>query len=615
MINAPNPANRPSEPQATPAAVPLSARRGEVGLAAAPPATRIVLNGVMLSLLALIVAHVLYPPFYQTNDDPGMDLAARGSAGSPPEPHLLFINILLGKLLVALYGLTPALPWYRLFMLAVQATSGAVLYTIFLARGPSRSKRLLVLLYVAAFDLYLYVNAQFTVTAAVAAQAAVMLWLESADRGRRLGPIRTALFLGLLACSVMIRDHSCFMMLLVAIPAVVGILARRLTEPAVPPAAPRPLWTLRTCLLPLALGGVLTAALTWYNAHVYRSHAEWRDVYRYNALKSLIIDTGEIQYTPESRWVFDRVGWSRNDFEMFKSFAYFGDGTFALERLERLVALYRKLPADSAASPSTAHTFDRPSTFLSVFASTRHGAPAKAALLLVPLFFLPWRRDRLSLVALATVGVLAVMGLLYFYVRRCPSRVSDPVLAYFAGMAIFAAEAAPARFRVLGLLRVLGCLAAIGLTSVYLWDQHAGWDDNCIARADFEKELARLQPIREQLFVNWNGALPFQLLPPLGSWDDLRNLRVLSVSSGTRTPASRRLMRRFRIHDFFRALFTRDDVIIIANPSIIKCVIRFADEHYHEKVVVRTVHPVYSRATDGTRTLFYLFTLGREEPR
>src|SRR5439155_25573 len=66
-------------------------------------------------------------------------------------------------------------------------------------------------------DVFLYTVPQFTVTAGLAATAAVLLWL-SRGSARPWTPLTLVLFPALLALSAAWREHSCLMVLAVAAP-------------------------------------------------------------------------------------------------------------------------------------------------------------------------------------------------------------------------------------------------------------------------------------------------------------------------------------------------------------------------------------------------------------
>src|SRR5688572_13685683 len=76
--------------------------------------------GVVLAALA--VAWTAYVPFYDTNDDAVMRLMAEGRAipGAPPEPRLLFMNALIGGVMVGLAAIAPGWPWYDIVLGGIQ---------------------------------------------------------------------------------------------------------------------------------------------------------------------------------------------------------------------------------------------------------------------------------------------------------------------------------------------------------------------------------------------------------------------------------------------------------------------------------------------------------------
>ena len=86
-----------------------------------PHSDRPLAAAAFLALTAPILAHLLFTPKFQTNDDACINMIACGAGiCDRPEPHLLYINFLIGKLLEWLYHEYPDAPWYRLFMITSQ---------------------------------------------------------------------------------------------------------------------------------------------------------------------------------------------------------------------------------------------------------------------------------------------------------------------------------------------------------------------------------------------------------------------------------------------------------------------------------------------------------------
>ncbi|NMH29517.1 glycosyltransferase family protein [Flavobacterium silvaticum] len=108
--------------------------------------------------------------FYNTNDDVGMALIAKGYFTGSPEEHLVFINTVWGYLLKFLYQTFPKWEWYSLLLTGVQFFSIAAIARILHGRATLLSR--------AAFwmaAVFFIVNLQFTHVAYLALSAGLLI--------------------------------------------------------------------------------------------------------------------------------------------------------------------------------------------------------------------------------------------------------------------------------------------------------------------------------------------------------------------------------------------------------------------------------------------------------
>ena len=553
--------------------------------------------GLLAALFACALAHLLFRETYQSNDDPAMDMIARGIGDlDEPQPYLVFINILVGKLLCALYRAAPGFPWYRSFLIAVQLVAGFVVYSVLWSRGSRTARVFLITVFAVAFDVDFYVNPQFTVTAALAAIAAVLLAIGWTERGCPRAALALPAIVALLAVSALIRAEACGMIALLGAPAA-GFEIVRLVR-----SAPRLLWR---ALAPWVLGGAVCTGLVAYHQYEYMRHPEWRDFYRYNVLKSKLIDTGEILYTPATKHVFDAIGWSESDYKMFMMWAFIDEERFSLARLERLAELYQGVP------------WARPAwgtRLTDVFARRDAGSLLKLLVVLLPLCCIT-NKHRAVVVGLSYASTALAIGYLVFGLNRCPPRVFEPMFAFAAAVAIFSVGQngpLPRRGRVAGGLQVGAVCLALALMAAYFAEQSVRSDEERTLSQSFERSVAKLKTPPGRLYVNWGGALPVQFLPPLGNWSALRGFKTVSLGWGTRSSATRRRLSQYHIDDFYRALYTRDDIRVIAVVPQIRALQKYAQEHYGETVRIASVENVHVKLKSRHAYLFSVYRLVRK---
>lgn len=537
-----------------------------------------------LPMLPLVAAHAFFLPMYDLNDDPGMDMVARGVGYTvSPSPFLWYSNVLYGRLLTTLYGALPAWPWYRLLALAFQYLAGVAIAHAALRRGLSFSVLGPLAVYFVVFDLTFYVHPTFTVTAALLAAGAVALWTGAVLDGRRMTWPALAAFASLLAPAAMLRTQSALLVLALALPGVVLLLLRG-------ERAGR-LHRLASGLAPAAGALLLIAALQAYDRHAYATTPGWEDFHETHELISEFVDFERAVYTPETKAVFDEVGWSANDFLMLQNWFYSDRERFSLEKMKTVLAAF----------PRHRPRLDRGFAHLDLVRNDPYVVLMLAALLVAALFVAP-RDGRLTALAATWLAVLALAAYLVFVLHRFPPRTYQPMLAVAVALSAVLAAATentgrwPPRIRVVALLAL-----AIGLPGlVSIW--HGRSEFGAGLNSAFREAVDQLP--RQRLLVVWGAALPIELTLPLSDMHEYRGLRLYSLGSDTRSPYNAALLEEFGIEDIYRAIYTRDDVLVIGSDALNGLLVRYAAEHYGDRV---SFWPVARYGKNG----WHLFTVYR----
>ena len=141
------------------------------------------LNTACFALLAAVL-----PMGYEENDDIIMAMIANGSYSGVPDFHLVYINVLYGRVLAFLYSLTTAVEWYTLSFAVLHILSMSVLsYCIWTTPHRARWERVLWLLVLYVLWARIIAALQFTTTAGLVCLAGCMLLLRESPRARWSG--------------------------------------------------------------------------------------------------------------------------------------------------------------------------------------------------------------------------------------------------------------------------------------------------------------------------------------------------------------------------------------------------------------------------------------------
>lgn len=134
------------------------------------------LFSIIINVILLAFYAIFYQMNFETNDDNGLSRIIAGFGGEN-EPHMIFVNYILGLFLNFLYHLNQSVPWYELFQFFICFCSLVTITYFLLKRTKSNCSVFLIL----SLDLYvayeLYVKTQFTKTAGIASTAGLIIIL------------------------------------------------------------------------------------------------------------------------------------------------------------------------------------------------------------------------------------------------------------------------------------------------------------------------------------------------------------------------------------------------------------------------------------------------------
>jgi len=519
-------------------------------------------------LLLFAVQLAVFVPSYQTNDDIGMTFVASGTGTCPaPDEHLRYSHVLLGLVLKKLYTAFPGFPWYGSYHFLVHFLSMTVLLYVVLRRKFTWRRFFFFLVYFFSIELYFLNNLQFTITACIAGQSGLLLFLASLGDESRKSRAMLAGGVSLVVLSYIIRTNSFFLMALMAAPvlAVAFHDGRRN----------------RSVVLKYAVFLGLTAAsvslLGLYNKAYYERDPAWQDFFAINALKSRFIDFKHTVYNDDTKPVFDEVGWSRNDYYMLLTWFFADETLYSKENLEKILSHFPSFK--TYLSPG-----DVVRQFLSVLSGMFFFLITAA---FFSLYALGEKRNRVSI-----IGTLAVMFVLMAYLivtKRLPARVYQPMFSFLAAMTLFLADGLPVtgrnRFGTTG--KAILAFTLLGLV-LNVYDQLGNSGENREKNARFKQTISKINPRDDQLFIVWGATLPYTDILPFDNLDFMEHFKLISLGTTLRTPITKKRMEEFSIDDIYTAPYEKDDVFLVVNDTrYLYYYTVYIEEHYDTKIQFR----------------------------
>lgn len=307
-------------------------------------------------------------------------------------------------------------------------------------------------------------------------------------------------------------------------------------------------------------------AATAYDKYRHRSE-EWRYTQGKHVAQVEMIDNNKMtEYSARTKPIFDKLGWSLNDFFIMGRWFFADEDVMSYDRMSSFTTLIKSVPARRTLV-HFALLLEDPKLYLSLF--------------IIVLFCFRLssggrQRDLLS-VLLTTIWGLCIMFYLGYFVRL-PERIPACVLSFFSFAAIYRAdsEASTGPRRRLFFLRtaaavLLGVVAVVWqVTADRQWRREA---------ADFRQEVSATLLSKDQIYIIWGNGFPFDLMPIFDSFKMFSGRAVLSSAYDLKNPLSSEILKKFSVARF-RDLVSNEKVCHIGKPVDMALYGRFIKEHY-----------------------------------
>jgi hypothetical protein len=543
---------------------------------------RLLLISALASGACLALALWIVTLGFESNDDVGMAEIVSGLTTGAPSAELIFSNILIGSVLKFLYGLTDRVNWYTLYLLGAHFVALTGLLWAFLRLQPSRKAVILFALLFVEFEVALLLRLQFTSTAILAAVGGLVLLLSRDETSGRRSSLATGWGAALLIMAGLIRPDGMYYAIVLLVPlfAYEALCFRRW----------RPFVAIGLSIIVVAMAAACDG---WH----YRSDPAWREFMAYNRARASIHDLPIVTYEPNTRFFFNRVGWSYTDFGMFTNWFFSDRETFSRERLEAILKLFEGSEWSRAKSPQYLADSLRP---LSVF------PPLVYANLLLAIVLAAGSRLRMLLVVAGAYVLLDSLLVVFSWYAKLPARIVLPAYLSVVVMAFYVVlREASLRRHLMPLaydfawLRPLTAVAAVAFAAYYALaffpvavSQISKSDLNQRDQqvlALFVRTLREryVRPDPQAIFLNWGGRFPMFFTAPWDNYREIRKLRMLGLGWNIHSPQYDAAVSRLGLGDLYRASYTNPNVFLFSEPASLQQLQRFVQEHYRQPIVVK----------------------------
>lgn len=512
---------------------------------------------------------LFFKTYFQFPDDSLVSLLFNGvGLIHHPSEYNLSENALLSLLIKNLYLYWPAVQWYALCFVLTQFLALWALLAAFQLGSFSFFKSVLFTLGSMVLLIHQFSELEWTRTASMAAIGGLVLltalWSRKGTRHLTPGLI---LAFGLLMLSDLIRFPTLPWMVLTAVPAILYWASKgndRTVRAAV--------------LVTLALAGLLSAGTLWFQQAYYDQNPAWGySLKLLNAHRDLISYRDPV-YNKKTQPIFDSIGWTANDLDLFKNSYRLDPSVCSVDKFEKLNAYFTRWDLSKISYDSIEGVLSNPYTMVSLL------------FLLVLFFFVP--KEDLWF-PIATLGWTGAILLFCLWSMKIPERVFLPCL--FLGNCLVLGVVAPRRRdpqertdrRFWGgfhwaaaslILLVLGS----GWVLTLQYSKNRFW----IAReTELKRIMEQLKPQEDQLFITWTTVYPYQ---EIGAFEDrrfLEHFNLLAMTWFEWTPTSQATLEQFGIKDFSRDIVDNPRVRLICSPEQFSLYQTHMMEKYHLRVV------------------------------
>ena len=287
-----------------------------------------------LNIIAAVVYILIMRPEFDSNDD--MNLAFFINRARPvQDPHLLFVNYLIGVILAFLYRVTVMIPWYGVMQYAVLlAGFTAAVWVIEQCFG-SWESLVLSLMVLNLFAADAYIKVQFTKTAGIGAACGILLLIWSMEQEKiRISGVVAGIIIA--TFGYMWRDREAYPVLVIWCVYGLHLLI----------CLPRRAAGTRMKRALVYFGCLLLLAGVWGAAHIademsYKASEEasgYRDI---NDVRSTLTDFGFPDYE-SNKELYDSLGIKESAYKLFSKWNFYDPDVFTLDVQKKLQEVQKK---------------------------------------------------------------------------------------------------------------------------------------------------------------------------------------------------------------------------------------------------------------------------------
>jgi len=294
---------------------------------------------IIVNLIFLLTILVFCDIKYEVSDDFVMSAIMSGAYDGTPNPHLIFINILWGYMLLPFYYLCPQISWYLVFQILLCFLSMTLISYMLLEKLDHIMAFMIIVLFLTVFGSDAYILVQFTKTAVLAVMGggSVFVWSLFEEKGMKITGISGIVCL----CGTMIRFNVVyiaggFILFILVFNFIKFIKLNRKDN----------LLTKKIVMIAMMGLVLIVTSVTCkeISSYIYKTNNEYRFFKEYSKARADIVDASDYGYAAYAEEL-EKIGVSENDYKMMRSWNFADNEVFSLETMQKtaqVIAEYKK---------------------------------------------------------------------------------------------------------------------------------------------------------------------------------------------------------------------------------------------------------------------------------
>lgn len=265
-------------------------------------------NKIITSTLFVLVTFVLNflrgKRFFFVVDDAIMNNIARGGNSVAADDHLIFMNVIFGKVCKWLNSVYDGINWFELSYIVLIIVSATVLFIV-LNRNVNNWLSLLICVVVEIFAIRFYT---FTTISFVCTTISIICITEAIPRLTKKSAANIALLvvsLLLFFAGQMFREESWIISMCLSFPFVIAFLIRHFKD-------------CKKTIIILAVGVIIISSLIKFADYRAYSSDKYKEFQEYNVARSKVIDYPIANYDDKES-EYKKLGISRNDYSCLRN--------------------------------------------------------------------------------------------------------------------------------------------------------------------------------------------------------------------------------------------------------------------------------------------------------